>query len=479
MHQKIDRYILLTYFFLLIPFSSTYIQLPFKLYNLAPLSNYSSNEISFNSINYLQKLKKVLNSNGKKIHKCPQSYLNKLENNLLVHEIKIGSDEQTFNVILDTGSSILWVAGIGSENYETQISHQYNPKTSFTSKKLNCSYKIRYGSGYSLGNYYIDQIKLFNSTDKNTSFYMHFGVADKTKFNVPGADGVMGLGRESASMNYSPLHFLKENNFIEHEGFSIKYNYSLKSAILFFDDEHEDFKNHNIGFCPLSSKTHKEKNFWSCKLYSFGIINNAINSYINCNLSVIFDTGTNAIVLPRYILFFLKEQLKKLDCIIQDLSLEISTIVCYNKNTIPDFIFEIGNYYLTLNSEYFIFADNSTLQNNSVRYILNTYFEEGVEMGIIGLPFFYEFHTRFDFDSNMMKFFSINNKINKSSKRNNKKSDINFKLKILIIVLSAIVLSLLTIIIKYKYCCGKAKKSNSIENIDIFPLDNLIILSEV
>ena len=91
---------------------------------------------------------------------------------------------------------------------------------------MNCSYKIRYGSGYSLGNYYIDQVKMFNNTDNNISFYMHFGVASKTKFNVLGADGVMGLGRELALMNYSPLYCLKANNFIENEG--LKYNRRIR-----------------------------------------------------------------------------------------------------------------------------------------------------------------------------------------------------------------------------------------------------------
>ena len=480
MNQKINRYILLSYFLLLFPSNSAYIELPLKLYNAALLNNYTSKEIPFNSINFLQNSEKMHKNNSKKAHKCPHSYLNRLENNLLVHEIKIGSDEQLFNVILDTGSSISWIPGIGSEDKEIQISHKYNPNTSLTSKKMNCSYKIRYGSGYSLGNYYIDQVKMFNTTDNNISFYMLFGVASKTKFNVLGADGVMGLGRELALMNYSPLYCLKTNNFIEHEGFSIKCNNSLKNAILFFGDEHEDFKNDNIGFCPLTSKTHKEKKFWSCKLYSFAISNNVINSSFNLNLSVIFDSGTNTIVLPRYILWFLKEQLKKIGCSINNLSMEISNIICYNKKTIPNFVFEIGNYYLTLSNEYFTFIDNTTLSNNTFGYILNVYFEEGIEMGIIGLPFFYEFHTRFDFDSNMMKFFSNNKKINKSFNKNIKSEnkDINFKLKILIIVLSAIVLSLFIVIIKYKYCHNKVNKSGSIENIDIFSSDNMEILSE-
>jgi hypothetical protein len=399
------------------------------------------------------------------------SYLNSLDNNLLSFEIKIGSDKQKFNVIIDTGSSILWVSGEGSEDKDVQISHHYNPKTSLTSKKTNFTYKIRYGSGYSLGYYYYDQINLFNNIDDNYNIYMNFGVANKTIFKVPGADGIFGLGR-GAMLNNSPIFCLKNKSFIDKAGFSIKYNYKLKNAILYFGEEHEDFRNKKIGFCPLLTDTFKEKNFWSCKLFSFGILYKELNSTINLNLSIIFDTGTNSIVLPRYILSFLYKKLNKIDCSINENSLEISTIICYNKNKLPDIILEIGDYYLTLSKTNFF--HEQTLQNKTVVYYLNIFFEDGIENGIIGLPFFYEFHTRFDLEKNEMKFYHSNSKkINKSfSKKNQKESDINSKLKILIIILAIIALVLLIIIFRYKYCCNIKKNSYRIENIEISTSDD-------
>ena len=53
MNQKINRYILLSYFLLLFPSNSAYIELPLKLYNSALLNNYTSKEIPSNSINFL------------------------------------------------------------------------------------------------------------------------------------------------------------------------------------------------------------------------------------------------------------------------------------------------------------------------------------------------------------------------------------------------------------------------------------------
>ena len=86
---------------------------------------------------------------------------------------------ESFDVILDTGSSILWFPGEECDDSESKISHHYNYSASLTSKKTNYKYKIRYGTGYSLGYYYFDEVKLFNIPDKNNSIYMPFGVADK------------------------------------------------------------------------------------------------------------------------------------------------------------------------------------------------------------------------------------------------------------------------------------------------------------
>ena len=471
MHQKINRYILLTTFLFLFPSYSYYIQIPLKIFNESYSRNYSFKESNYHIANLRQITQKMKSCKERKKNEPLYSYLNSLDNNLLSFEIKIGSDKQKFNVIIDTGSSILWVSGEGSEDKDVQITHHYNPKTSLTSKKTNFTYKIRYGSGYSLGYYYYDQINLFNNIDDNYNIYMNFGVANKTIFKVPGADGIFGLGR-GAMINNSPIFCLKNKSFIDKAGFSIKYNYKLKNAILYFGEEHEDFRNKKIGFCPLLTDTFKEKNFWSCKLFSFGILYKELNSTINLNLSIIFDTGTNSIVLPRYILSFLYKKLNKIDCSINENSLEISTIICYNKNKLPDIILEIGDYYLTLSKTNFF--HEQTLQNKTVVYYLNIFFEDGIENGIIGLPFFYEFHTRFDLEKNEMKFYHSNSKkINKSfSKKNQKESDINSKLKISIIILAIIALVLLIIIFRYKYCCNMKKNSYRIENIEISTSDD-------
>ena len=113
---------------------------------------------------------------------------------------------------------------------------------------------------------------MFNcSNDINSCIYMPFGVAEKMKFDIRGADGIIGFGRGENLFNYSVLHNIKKSK-INFSGFSIKFNNLSNSTILYYGDEHEDFINNNYGFCPLVTKTKKEKYYWSCKLNSFSMM---------------------------------------------------------------------------------------------------------------------------------------------------------------------------------------------------------------
>ena len=186
------------------------------------------------------------------------------------------------------------------------------------------------------------------------------------------------------------------------------------STILYYGDEHEDFSKNNYGFCPLVSKTEKEKYHWSCKLNSFSMIFKE-KILININMSIVFDTGTNGIVLPKYVLSFFKNDLKKYDCKILNIAAGMSTIICYNKSDLPNLFLEIGEYSLMLDKN--IISYEKKISNYTF-YPLYIFFEEGIEIGIIGLPFFYQFHTRFDLENNLIKFYNNINTINKINKTN-------------------------------------------------------------
>ena len=76
---------------------------------------------------------------------------------LFLANIKIGSNRQSFNLVLDTGSYILWVPKKDSID-KYKIENHYNPSQSTTSFFTQQSFEQNYGTGYSSGYYYFNSL---------------------------------------------------------------------------------------------------------------------------------------------------------------------------------------------------------------------------------------------------------------------------------------------------------------------------------
>lgn len=99
------------------------------------------------------------------------SFLNTSKNNTIIHKnitlstqssvsyhgnISIGSTNQTFSVLFDTGSLITWIAGKSKRN------HYFNCTESTTCVKTKVNGTIRYGKGEISGKYVVDNIYINN-----------------------------------------------------------------------------------------------------------------------------------------------------------------------------------------------------------------------------------------------------------------------------------------------------------------------------
>ncbi|VDO84818.1 unnamed protein product, partial [Soboliphyme baturini] len=108
-----------------------------------------------------------------------------------VGDIRIGTPPQTFSVIMDTGSSLLWVPGIGCglEGSAKCPSHCFG-----TSCKL-----FFYGTGSSSGYYATDTIADICVRDQT------FGVAGYLSMFLSNKefDGILGMGFRTMNKNYS------------------------------------------------------------------------------------------------------------------------------------------------------------------------------------------------------------------------------------------------------------------------------------
>ena len=170
------------------------IEIPIKLINSNIIPKYEGNLMINEIPPYLQNI--IRNHNINKNYSTPKMLkifsesgdIDIIPSYLLTIQVKLGSPNQEFSLILDTGSTITWVPIVNS-NDSYPIKNHYNPSNSLTSKKLNARFKIKYGTGSCNGNYYKDKMIYIN----NKQFDLSFGAAESTDFRVNGADGIIGL----------------------------------------------------------------------------------------------------------------------------------------------------------------------------------------------------------------------------------------------------------------------------------------------
>lgn len=315
-------------------------------------------------------------------------------NRLFLAQIKIGSEAQIFNLILDTGSSILWVGRNGCDGNHGLI-HKFNPATSKTARNTGQPFNMKYGSGACTGYYYNDNIEYI--PDKK--FNMYFGVADTANFNVDNGDGIIGLSKEYNDNKLSFIHMLKESGNTDSLLFSIKFEskeFLRNVEGTMYIGKHEDFSQNGSVSVPMVF--HVSKIFWACTLSSFGL--NDTKNYIHSDFetNVIFDTGTNFIILPIRYLNEIKKDLDKFDC--QAINTRNGYQFACVSEPLPNFIFKFDRHSFRIPMKY------ASYLSISGAYISTISFQSSGTF-IIGSPFFFVYHTLFDADSDELKFYPL------------------------------------------------------------------------
>ena len=319
---------------------------------------------------------------------------------LFAAPISIGAiKNQDFNVVLDTGSINLWVPKVDSNDAHKIVNH-FDPSVGGTATRTAEKFTVQYGTGSTEGYYYSDKVNFIS-----LGYYeMKFGVAYKTDFDVNGADGIMGLARKYNSIDYSAIFTLNSKGRLTSKSFSLKY-IKDDTVEMYLGDEHDDFSKNNTAQCQLLHKTTYDNLLWTCKLYSFGLISNdnSKNATASCGYNFLFDTGSNIMILPLETIDNLSEQLNQFGCN------KVSTdngqqILCdMNKNLLPNVYIEVGNHYLILDhNEAF---SEVILSNKKTAYILDAVFKDS-NMPLIGQRFFKLFHTKFDYENKVLKFYN-------------------------------------------------------------------------
>ena len=391
-----------------------------------------------------------------------------VKTSLFVARMQIGG--QDFDVVLDTGSINLWVPKIGSKD-KVNITHHYDPKKSSASSSTSETFEITYGTGSTKGNYYSDYCTFISGAVYN----LLFGAATETNFDVDGADGIMGLAKDYSRYMYSAIWTLKAKGYVSNKSFSFKYLGDNKVE-MYIGGEHEDFtEKNNTATCQLLHKSVYDNLLWTCKLYNFGLINDnfTLNATVFCGYNFLFDTGSNIMRLPFSTFDLLMKQVSIFSCEGMTDG-DVKYIKCPKDelNKLPNMYIEVGDHFFILNS-----TENNLYENinGEERYKrLRIQFMD-VQISLIGQPFFQIFHTKFDYENNILKFHTDNakNMIYSYAKKNDDEADhfdpdgiiTNWLNEDTIKIIAAVsicvaVLFIVIIFVKFgKSCCKKKHKN--------------------
>lgn len=322
--------------------------------------------------------------------------ISKAGSSLFVAPIQIGG--QDFNVVLDTGSVNLWVPKIGSKDI-ANITHHYDPKKSTASISTSETFEIQYGTGSTKGNYYSDYINFISKATYN----LLFGAATETVFNVTGADGIMGLAKDYKQYMYSAVWTLHAKGYIPNKSFSFKY-LGNNDVEMYIGGEHSDFSETNrTATCQLLKKSVYDNLLWTCKLYRFGLLSDDLKKNVtaSCGYNFLFDTGSNVMRLPKETLNNIMNQLTVFDCS-KTSDGSVDYIIC-PKAALPNIYIEVGDHFFIIEgSDIFeTYSDNTNFKKLRVQFM-------EVQISLIGQPFFRLFHTKFDYENNLLKFHTQN-----------------------------------------------------------------------
>ena len=393
---------------------------------------------------------------------------------LFLANIKIGSNSQMFKLILDTGSSLTWVADshIKIEN-NAKISNTFDPKSSSSCQTFYEYFDIRYGTGSCSGYYYIDTIKYI----KNKDFKLKFGVANTANFDFNIADGIIGMSRSNKDISTSFISMLYYSKIIDSTLFSFKFasnNLDLPMGKMFIG-KHEDFSKKNAFSCDLLNNNYGNLYYWTCQLKSFGLQNNYHKTFSNHTIPIIFDTGTNFIFLPFEYLKDMEKDIKKFGCKIneyednnQDFDFDKNQmeyrLVC-SANNLPQFLFILGETTFTLPNDLLFYYERG-LAYSYIIFILNN---KQANPYIFGSSFFMSFHTLFNEEDEKLEFYPLKSKYIIVNKTN--------KIKIVIAIVIIISLYGIFFYMIYLFIKWKKEKKEKDEYQNIIPNDINIEMS--
>jgi len=218
-------------------------------------------------------------------------------------EITLGNPPQTFKVILDTGSSNLWVPSTKCTSIACFLHTKYDSSQSSTYKANGSEFSIQYGSGSMEGFVSNDLLAIGDLKIKNQDF------AEATKepglaFAFGKFDGILGLGYDTISVNHitPPFYNMINQGLLDEPVFSFRLGSSESDGgeAVFGGIDPDAYKG-KLTYVPV-----RRKAYWEVELKKIAFGDDELELD---NTGAAIDTGTSLIALPTDIAEMLNTQI--------------------------------------------------------------------------------------------------------------------------------------------------------------------------
>merc|ERR1711871_243878 len=211
--------------------------------------------------------------------------------------VDIGTPAQSFKVVLDTGSSNLWVPSkhCALLNLACKLHAKYDSSKSSTYKKNGTNFSIKYGSGSMTGFLSQDTVSLGGITvpDQTIAEAVH---EPGVSFIVAKFDGLLGMGWPSISVDGAipPFTNMVNQNLVAKPLFSVflsKDPWSSVGGEFLLGGIDSKYYTGDISYVPLSNTT-----YWQFEMESVLVGGKASGCTNGCK--AIADTGTSLLAGP-------------------------------------------------------------------------------------------------------------------------------------------------------------------------------------
>ncbi|KAH9957080.1 aspartic peptidase domain-containing protein [Russula dissimulans] len=271
-------------------------------------------------------------------------------------EVSIGTPPQSFNVILDTGSSDLWVPSIDCDE-SCKGHNQYDPHSSSSSRDLQEQFKIEYTDDSTvLGDQYSDDVHIGGLTACDQIFAATTHVsAEFNSTNLPGIDGIMGMAFQTISVNKKRPLFqtLFEEGKVAQPMFGLKL--AENGSELFLGGVNHALYKGSITWVYLSAMN-PAPNPYSVWYVNFDYISVGGDPVVSPAYAI-FDSGTSLIVGPLVEAKKFYEPIQGIETSLTGTNQTVWAIPCNFNSTVA---ISVGNKEIKITPEIFVLPFNTS-----------------------------------------------------------------------------------------------------------------------